>query len=991
MHVRKRLFPVFCSLMVLSGLFCVSGKLLYAEQGRKPAKHAGRIDFNRDVRPILSRHCFHCHGRDEGTREAGLRLDDRKEATSQLASDAIAIVPGNPAKSELIRRITTKDVDLQMPPAETKKKLSAKEIDVLKKWIAQGAPYARHWSFTKPVRPALPETSNSSWLRNGLDAFILAKLEQAGLKPAEEADRATLIRRLSLDLRGLPPSPAEVKAFLADKRPDAYERLVDRFLHDPAYGERWARVWLDLARYADSRGYGSDPLRPNIWRYRDWVIDAFNRNLSYEQFTTEQLAGDLLPNATLDQKIATAFHRNTMTNTEGGTDDEEFRVAAVRDRVDTTIQVWMGLTMRCGTCHSHKYDPISQKEYYQFYAIFNQTADADRPDESPVISAPRRQDLEALKRVENRIAALKKQLSMNSPQLRAEQKQWEAKFRTAKGDKPRARFVRIELPGKGKLLSLAEVQVFRDGKNVAVGKPAKQSSTNFGGLAKLAVDGNTNGDYYKAKSTTHTKTETSPWWEVDLGANIPIDSLKIWNRTDNRLQSRLSNFRVVLLDASRKPVWQREIAKPPNPSLPLMPGGIRTTVSRTLLAIIDKPETKRTQKERAQLANYFRSMAPSLKGIRAEIARLEKSRPKFPTVPVMQELPPNKHRANYLMVKGNFLVKGEAVKPEVLSAFHPLKKGIPRNRLGVARWLMDSENPLTARVAVNRFWARIFGVGIVETEEDFGTQGELPTHPQLLDWLALEFQRMDWDMKGLLKLIVTSATYRQSSRVTDLKLKRDPKNRLLSRAPRIRLEAEMIRDQALALSGLLSSKMMGPSVYPPQPPGLWRAAFNGQRKWPTSQGSDRYRRGLYTFWRRTVPYPSMATFDAPSRELCTVRRIRTNTPLQALVTMNDPVYVEAARALAGRILREAGPSDESRVKFALQLCLARTPSKQQVQTLMQLAKSERAHFTRNLQAARELLGKASLSNPARKNLAEHATWTVVAGVLLNLDGVLTRN
>eukprot|EP00913_Durusdinium_trenchii_P013361 g12542.t1 len=938
-----------CLVVLISFVTAVCGASgARAEPGRKTGALPAKIDFNRDVRPILTKACFSCHGRDDEHREAGLRLDVRADALTKLPSEKTPIVPGHPDRSELIRRITTSDGDLRMPPTDSGKKLSSKEVRILKRWIEQGAKYARHWSFIKPTRPAVPSAAFPGWAKGGIDRFIAARLDRAGLRPSPEADRYVLIRRLSLDLRGLPPTPEEVKQFVADNRPDAYEQLVDRFLHDPAFGERWGRVWLDLARYADSRGYGSDPLRPNIWRYRDWVIDALNRNLPYDQFTIEQLAGDLLPNATLDQKIATAFHRNTMTNTEGGTDDEEFRVAAVRDRVDTTMQVWMGLTMRCSTCHNHKYDPISQKEYYRFYAFFNQTADNDQPNEAPVIPAPRRQDLDAIQRTEARIAELKKQLNGTSPKLAAEQAQWEARFRAATDKKQQARIVRIEVPGKQKLLSLAEVQVFSKGKNIApAGKP-KQSSTTHNGPAKLAVDGKTNGDFFKGKSVTHTATETSPWWEVDLGRDAEIEKVVIWNRTDNGLQKRLVNFRLILLDAKRKPVWQRDVAQFPNPQSAFTPGGIRSTLAKPLLAIVDTPAAKRTAKQQQQLAQYFRTIAPSLAAIRKQIARLEKARPKFPTVPVMQELPADKHRKSYVMVKGNFLTKGETVSPGVPGAFHPRRKSTPLNRLGVARWLMDADNPLTARVAVNRYWARIFGTGIVDTEEDFGTQGEYPSHPELLDWLAVEFQSGGWDVKRLLRTIVTSATYRQTSRVPAGEQSAsspqaiDPRNRLLWRYPRTRLAAESIRDQALALSGLLRSKMMGPSVYPPQPPGLWRAAFNGQRKWPTSTGDDRYRRGLYTFWRRTVPYPSMATFDAPSRELCTVRRIRTNTPLQALVTMNDPAYVEAARALADRILHEGGNTVESRARYALTLCLVRPPGEAQVKALVHLRETPAA-------------------------------------------------
>jgi hypothetical protein len=646
------------------------------------------------------------------------------------------------------------------------------------------------------------------WPRNGIDFFILAELDKTDLKPEAEADRYTLLRRLSFDLRGLPPSSREIEEFLRDRSPDAYEKAVDRFLDDPAYGERWARMWLDLARYADSAGYGSDPLRPNIWPWRDWVIDAFNRNLPYDQFTFEQLAGDLLPNPTREQRIATAFHRNTMTNTEGGTDDEEFRVAAVKDRVDTTLQVWMGLTMGCAKCHSHKYDPITQQEYYRFYAIFNQTADNDQPDERPTLAVSTAEHQQQNRRIDREIAAVKQRL--------------------------------IAPP-------LAAVRALR----------------------------------------------RTP---------IPVESLALLG----------------------------------------------------------------------------------------EIGKLEKSRPAVTQVPVMVELPAKQRRQTYLMTKGNYLNPGAKVEPGVPAAFHALPKDAPANRLRVARWLVDPDNPLTARVAVNRYWSALFGTGLVETEEDFGTQGDMPSHPELLDWLATEYVRLGWDTKAFLKLLVTSATYRQAPKVTPEKLAKDPRNRLLSRGPRFRLEAEMVRDQAMALSGLLSRKMHGPSVYPPQPPGLWQAAFNGERTWATSQGEDRHRRGLYTFWRRTVPYPSLATFDATSRETCTVRRIRTNTPLQAFVTLNDPVYVECAQALARRIVKEGGTTTEERARFGLQLCLCRPPRTEQVQQVMELFQTEREHYRKHTKEALTLATEPLGPLPAGMNAAELAAWTVVANVLLNLDAVLMK-
>ncbi|WP_165249538.1 PSD1 and planctomycete cytochrome C domain-containing protein [Paludisphaera soli] len=759
------------------------------------ARADDRVDYNRDVRPIFSKNCFACHGPDEGDRKADLRLDLRDEAVKASEERDAALVPGDPESSTALERILEADDTLRMPPRKAGPRLAEAEVETLRKWVEQGAEYAEHWALVAPQARLAPAVSDPSWPRSPLDAFILARLDREGMKPSPEADRPTLLRRLSLDLRGLPPTIDEVRAFAADAAPDAYERAVERYLADPAFGERWARPWLDLARYADSAGYGSDPLR-TIWGYRDWLIDALNRNLPYDRFTIEQIAGDLLPNATDRQRAATAFHRNTMTNTEGGTDDEEFRVAAIKDRVDVTFQAWMGLTMGCAKCHSHKYDPISHEEYYSAFAVFNQTADADLPDESPVMPWITPEEAERLKKVDARLAELK-----------------------------------------------------------------------------------------------------------------------------------------AGLDA---------IVGPPAPAL------------------------------------------------RDAIAGAEKEKAAVPTLPIMAELPPEKHRVTKILLKGNFLDPGPEVKPGLLKALHAPPEGRPVDRLALAQWLVDRKNPLTARVAANRTWAVLFGSGIVETEEDFGTQGELPSHPELLDRLAVDFMDSGWDVKAMIRRMVTSATYRQSSKAAPEMIEKDPKNRLLARAPRVRLDAESVRDQALAFAGLLGRKVGGPSVFPVQPDGLWQAAFNGQRTWTTSPGVERHRRGLYTFWRRTVPYPSMSAFDAPSREICAVKRVRTNTPLQALVTLNDPVYVEAAQALARRIVREGGSSPEERARYGLEVCLGRPPRDEQVAQLVALHAAQRDRYRADPSAASAIATEPLGPLPEGMDPADLAAWTAVANVLLNLDAVLTR-
>ena len=719
-----------------------------------------------------------------------------------------------------------------------------------------GAGDKPHWAFVAPQRPSLPDVRAKTWPASPIDHFVLAKLEEAELSPAPRADRYTLIRRVYLDLIGLPPTPVEVDAFIADASADAYEKLVDSLLQRKEYGEKWARLWLDLARYADTKGYEKDLRRPGVWRYREWLIDALNADMDYGRFTAEQLAGDLIDGAAPDQILATAFHRLTPANDEGGTDDEEFRVIAVKDRVDTTMQVWMGLTMGCAQCHSHKYDPISQKEYYEVFAFFNQTEDADRFDDQPLMALPSTEmsrQIEAHNAPLNaKIAELEAQLNAPSDELDAAQTQWEANG----GDK----------------------------------KPPQH-------IAKL----------------------------LEIAAD------------------------------------------------------------------------QRTESQKQQIRSHYRSIAPQLAGLRGRIDETRKQLMAPPMVPVMRELPADKRRPTHVHVRGDFLSKGEPVEPAVPGAFHPWPAEAPKNRLGLAAWLVSRDNPLTARVAVNRHWAQFFGRGLVETEEDFGTQGTPPTHPELLDWLAIEF--MDpaggggWSLKKLCKTIVMSATYQQSSVAADGGTGVSPgdsQNRLLSRGPRFRMDAEMIRDNALAIAGLLSSKSGGPSVMPWQPEGLWAAVYSGD-DWVTSSGEDRYRRGIYTFVRRTSPYPTMLTFDGTSREVCAVRRIRTNTPLQALVTLNDPVYVEAAQAMARRIVREGGSTPDGRIAYALRLALCRPPAAGEVEVLRGLYDRRLAFFRDRPSEAERFATDPLGPAPADVEVAELAASTAVCNAILNLDEVLVKH
>lgn len=1149
------------------------------------------VDFSAQISPVISKKCYHCHGPDEGTRKAGLRLDSFAEATRERKGRR-AIVPGDAAASELLKRIRSHDPDEVMPPPELKATVTPAEAELLERWIAQGANYTRHWAWAPPERPPLPAVERTHWPRNGVDHFILAGLEQRGLQPSREADRHTLIRRLSLDLTGLPPTPEDMSAFVHDNRPDAYEQLVDRLLDSPHFGERWARVWLDLARYADSAGYGSDPLRPNIWPWRDWLIGALNRNQPFDEFTRDLLAGDLLPDATEEQRMATAFHRNTMTNTEGGTDDEEWRVAAIKDRAGVTAQVWMGLTMNCAQCHSHKFDPISHQEYYSFYAFFNQSTDNDQPDERPTMPVYTAAQKERRAELQAEIAALKDRYLAPNEAFDAELTRWaEAAARPvawttlrpsaarstltngaslavlddgtvlAHGGKPErdtytltvqptagritalrlevlpddslpksgpgrakegqfvlndlraelipaqpesvgVRFVRVEAPGNERILSLAEVQVFSAGRNVAPEGTATQSSTGYLGDANRAIDGNTDGSYDTARSTTHTSTESDPWWELDLGRELPVESVALWNRTDGNTGSRLANSRLRLLDARRAIVWEGDLKQAPSPVATLGPGAPRALALRNASADYAQPDfppgeaidadagrnsgwavggqlgqahqftvelvepldleagatltlslaqnyggqhtlgrfrlsvtghetpvriyprpiaaalaatpEQRTDEHRRALAEFHRPDSRTLGPVARELAAREADLMAIrgTPLPVMQELATGEARTTRILNKGNFLDPGETVQPGVPRAFHPWPQDAPLNRLGLAQWLTAPDNPLTARVFVNRFWGQLLGRPLVETEEDFGTQGTLPANRPLLDWLAVAFQArnaeplpqgsppatvndpaapaLGWDFKALLKLIVTSATYRQASAITPELLAKDPLNEFHSRAGRRRLDAETVRDQALALSGLLSRRLGGPSVYPMQPDGLWRAAFNGERNWATSPGEDRYRRGIYTFWRRTVPYPSMSTFDAPSRETCTLRRQPTNTPLQAFVTLNDPSFVECAQALGRRLAALPG-SVADRVRAGLELVLARPADAAQVKTLTGLFEAELAGYRDRPEEARDLATVPLGPLPPSLSASEAAAWTTLGNVLLNLDGVLSRN
>ncbi len=990
------------------------------------ARAAQPLRFNRDIRPILAEHCFACHGADAGSRKADLRLDQR-----EVAIEMGAIEPKMPKESELVARIFSQDAEAVMPPPEAKTTLTKSQKDMLVRWIKEGAEYQKHWSFIPAQRPAVPKlTAHKSWPKNAIDHFVLERMRAAGLEPAPEANRFALIRRLYLDLIGLPPSQAAVDRFVGDQSDQAYERVVDELLASKHFGEHWARMWLDLARYADTKGYEKD-LHRDIWRYRDWVVDAFNSDMPYTQFTVEQLAGDLLPKATTRGKLATAFHRNTMTNDEGGTDNEEFRTLAVKDRVDTTVQVWMGLTMGCAKCHSHKYDPISQKEYYQVFAIFNQTVDADRSDDAPRMSTPTMEQEQQLARLNAQLAEKRRRYLAETDEMRAARRKWEVEI-AQQSNWSALRPASTESSGGAEFKTLEDDSLLVSGPNPPKDTYTIVAGTSLRRIAALRLEALTHSslknqgpgrnaqdpnfvvneltlEVIDSESKIQTVKLVKPQADFSqrgwaVGGAIDGNPKTGWAISPHQRKPHVATFQleepIELDERSRLRVTLAQ-----NYGNRLVLGRFRLLASSstehlepsiTMLPVLAaRDPSRRTKPEQARLNEAFRQVYPATATLSKEVKKLERQiadlNKSFPNTPVMVELAEGKKRATHFHIRGNFLDQGEAVAAGLPKSFGTFDASDTHNRLSVAQWLLQDENPLTARVAVNRVWARIFGRGLVETEEDFGTQGTLPSHPELLDWLAIEYRdSLGWSHKKLCKTIVMSAAYRQSSTISKSKRDRDPQNRWLSRAPRFRLTAETVRDQALAASGLLTPAVGGPSVMPPQPDGIWKTTYS-RLKWKTATGVDRYRRGLYTYWRRTSPYPSMLTFDAGSREVCIVRRIRTNIPLQALVTMNDPVFVEASGALAKKTLAADLDSDSRRVVFAFRKVLVRPPSTQETERLVDVYKTALAEYQEDEAAARQLLESSRLAAMDGVSNEQLAAWTIVANVLLNLDETLMRN
>ncbi|HLY62651.1 MAG TPA: DUF1553 domain-containing protein [Terriglobia bacterium] len=1085
-------------------------RMASAPPSETPAKP---IDFDREVRPILSDTCFACHGPDEKQRMANLRLDETEGLFVDRGGYKI-IVAGNSSQSKLYQKISSKDPAFRMPPIFANRTLTDAQIELIKKWIDQGAHWEKHWAWQTPKRPAVPEVQHKSWPRNPIDHFVLAGLEQNGLKPSPEAGQATLLRRVTLDLTGLPPTPAELDSFLKDKSPDAYEKRVDTLLASPHYGERMTMGWLDLARYSDTHGYHIDSLR-DMWPWRDWVIKAFNQNMSYDQFTVEQLAGDLLPNATPDDKIATGFSRNHMIDFEGGAIPQEYQVEYVVDRVSTTGAAWLGITIGCARCHDHKYDPIKQKDFYKFFAFFNTVPerglDGQSGNATPVLEMPTPEQQHQLADLDARIAATLAAIpekdmvshendwrqgrlaSMPAPPqdgLTAHY-EFEGNLNDSSGHGLNAKTARGDVVyddgAVGKAVELSgETQVDFDGagdfdRNQAFSMALwvnpygskgiellqkRDASANWRGYeislddpiytglftrntrlyVRLANRWPDNAIEVESKDRVLSTTpffltgnhhlvinydgsgkasglqifldgklvvmeavkdqlggtiRTSPPLQVgnkNIGRPIKglLDDFRIYNRTlteaeAENLAVRLP-ARTLLADLAGKPVEEIDSLKPEKPP------------EEVKIGETDKAESKEKQTEnqlknhQARLSEYFlsieapdqyRKLYAQLKELRKEKEKLQKA---IPTTMVMAEM--KTPRDTFILGRGQYDNPKEKVSPGVPSFLPPMPPNAPANRLGLAQWIVDPRNPLTARVAVNRYWQDYFGIGLVKTSEDFGSQGDPPSNPDLLDWLATEFVRTGWDVKAMQRLIVTSATYRQSSKVTPEMEERDPENRMLARGPRVRLAAEEVRDNALAISGLLSEKIGGPSVYPYQPKGIWEEmafgeGFSGQT-YKQGTGPDLYRRSMYTVWKRTVPPPALTTFDAPDREKCTARRILTNTPLQALVLMNDPTYVEAARVLAERMMKEGGKSPAARVDFAFRLATARAPSQGEEAVLVETYQQQLSDFRRQQTDAAKLLSVGDSKYDPRLKKPELAAWTTVASMILNLDETITK-
>jgi hypothetical protein len=1061
------------------------------------------VDFNREIRPILSDHCYACHGPDEGKRKAGLRLDQQVAALAELKSGDHAIVPGNPDQSTLVGRVTNTDPDEVMPPTEHGKPLTEEQIETLNRWIKEGAEWTDHWAFIPPEKSELPGVKQTNWPSNEIDRFVLARIEKAGFKPAPEADRPTLLRRVTFDLTGLPPTPEEVDAFVADDSIDAYEKVVDRLLASKHYGERITMNWLDLARYADTSGYHFDGVR-FMWLWRDWVINAFNENKPYDVFTVEQLAGDLLPNATRNQRIATGFVRNNMTNDEGGADPDEYLNKYVADRVTTTGSVWLGMTVGCAECHDHKFDPLKTKEFYQLYAFYHNVPekglDRIRTDNPPPrLPVPTVEQAMDFVEADFTLRDAEKTLSDRNNELGESQEKWERETVEAPPAQPDdagliARLTfddTLGIASNAAATAVAETTTLTSDVSAESGdtevKFVRDDRPGFadGRLGKaLVFDGkmhldlgqlvsfeNTNafsyGTWVKMQSggAILSKMEKGPGFrgfdlyvsddkfEVHLSHQFPDDAIKVKTRdkfkggwrhvlvtydgcgkaagvkiyvdgkprdTENEkdaLKGSIANTEAVRIGSRNgEGHFEGQLDDVRFFDRALSDEDARLIAFEGIVPITTKSRGNRSDEERSDLQRFYKENY-AIDYLRADAALANARTVKngliaaIPTSMIMEEMDPP--RETYELVRGDFRSKGERVYPgtpaylpmirpakvtnengELKLNFSDIDSGPDwtPNRLDLAAWLVSPENPLTARVTVNRYWAMLFGTGLVKTLNDFGSQGEWPSHPELLDWLATRFRDGDsgaapWDVKALVRLIVTSKTYQQSAVATPDKMERDPYNRLLARSPRLQLDAEFVRDNALAVSGLLNSNVGGASVKPYQPDGLWDGTDS---KFVQDHGEDLYRRGMYVFWRRSAHYPAFATFDAPNREVCTFIRQRTQTPLQSLVLMNDPAFVECARGLAQRVMLEEPADLNRRLMRAFRLTLGRVPATDEIDILKRTYEQQLAAFQSDPDSAAELLKVGESKVPESLDQVKLAAMTAVANVLLNLNETITR-
>lgn len=1031
----------------------------------------GKIEYNRDVRPILADNCFACHGPDSAARKADLRIDNREDA---IKSEAI--VPGKPDKSPLVERIFSTEKSELMPPAKTNKKLTAAQKEILKQWIAEGAEYQAHWSFIPPSRPALPAVKNAAWVRNPIDRFVLARLEATGLTPAAEADRRTLARRLSLDLTGLPPSPKEVEDFVNDKSPDWYEKYVDHLMDLPAWGEHRGRYWLDAARYADSHGIHFDNYR-EIWAYREWVVRAFNQNKKFDQFTIEQLAGDLLSKPTLDQQIASGFNRCNITTSEGGAIDEEYLVLYARDRTETTSLVWMGLTTGCAVCHNHKFDPITQKDFYSMSAFFNNTTqramDGNVSDTPPIVFVPRSEDRPRWDVLAKEINEFKAKRDARKKDAQGDFDKWLAAVKVdeissrvpnnglvlhAPLTKGEGKAIDVIVAGKPRQVSLNDGFAWEAGHTGAKAFSLKTGGTlevpeagdfdtkqqfSYGAWVKFPARGQ-NGAIFSRMDNTQDYRGWDLWYEGGkIGTHIvhkwPDNGLKVVTKNPLNPANEWHHVFVtyggsaktagvkVYIDGALQPTdVQMETLKADSTTKTNVPFkiGQRSTSERLkqllledvrvydrllngpevenlakatrAVSIVSKPADKRTPQEKDELFSWWLiGMDQQFRELSNDLAKRQQEEVQIKSrgavTHVMSER--TEPAMAYILNRGEYDKRKDKVSPDVPKSLPAMSGDLPKNRLGFAKWLLEPNHPLTARVTVNRFWQELFGTGIVRSSGDFGVQGELPSHPELLDWLAIEFREGGWDVKKFFKLLVTSATYRQAAIVTADKKEKDPQNRLLSRGPRFRMDAEMIRDYALAASGLLVKKIGGPSVKPYQPEGVWEAVAmigSNTRDYRKETGDNLYRRSMYTFWKRAAPPASMDILNAPSREVCTVRRERTNTPLQALVTLNDPQFVEAARALAQVALKERGEKAEQKIDFIAKRLLARPFAPDEMKIVQSSLADLLAEYKAKPDEAKKLIAVGDSKADPALDAPTLAAWTMLANELMNLDEVLNK-